>query len=308
MKRTPTIVGAVDIGATTIKALVGFRQNRELVVLGHAKGSAEGAAEDSSVNWYATMERLHRVLVAAEHHAQASITELYCTRSNVDWATPTGHPFRHCFHVPVTRLLPSAVAAGALVTTAQLRDRGVLVIELGGGASSYALYRAGAAVRVGAIPLGGQHLTKELTLGLRLTLEQAETAKRRFGRGIWVARDPDQKVWLKGDYSIGDRQFALPDIERITSAGVTQLFAAVRAQLGQRFLSARLPAGLVLSGGASQLPGIAAAAEAVFGIVARLGEPPASVVGELRDPSFNAVLGLLHADGGDARTPVGKTP
>jgi len=198
------------------------------------------------------------------------------------------------FNLRVEELILSSLAAGTMVTTAEERQNGVLVLDLGSGTTDFVLYRAGVAYQTGVVPVGGDHFTNDLSLGLRLTRGQAEKIKLHHGSATVRARDKQEKVWLNGDYSVGDRQFPRQSIEQITAARARELLEVVRQQLGATFVPEQTPVGVVLTGGAAKLPGIAEAAGKVFGVPGRLGEAPAWVADELRDPGYSTVLGLLH--------------
>ncbi len=198
------------------------------------------------------------------------------------------------FNVPVHELILSSLASGTMVTSAEDRQNGVLVIDIGGGTTDYALYYEGCAYLTGVLPVAGSHVTNDLSLGLRLTEGQAEKIKLRFGSGTVVTRDKSEKVWLNGDFAIGDRQFPRQAIEQITSARVWEIFEVVKKRLGATFVPDRTIAGVVITGGSSKLPGIAEAAAKVFGVSARLGEVPGYINENLRDPSFSTALGLLY--------------
>jgi len=198
------------------------------------------------------------------------------------------------FSVRVTKLILSSLASGALVTTAEERHNGVLAIDVGGGTTDFVLYRDGCAHKTGVVAVGGGHLTNDLALGLRVQQGQAETLKLRYGRGVVHARDKKDKVMLIGDFSIGDREFPRLTIEQITAARVWEIFEVVRKKLGASFAPEKIPAGVVLTGGTAKLPGITEAAAKVFGTSARLGEAPAWIGDNLRDPGYATALGLLH--------------
>ena len=198
------------------------------------------------------------------------------------------------FNVPVAELIISSLASGAMMTTPDDRQNGAVVIDLGAGTTDFALYREGCAQLTGVVPVGGGHLTNDLALGLRVTEEQAERLKLRFGRGTVTTRDRSDKVWLNGDFAVGDRQFPRHTIEQITAARTAEIFEVVKKRLGAAFAPDTATAGVILTGGASKLAGIDEAAAKVFGVPASLGEPPAWVNENLRGPGFSTVLGLLH--------------
>jgi cell division protein FtsA len=198
------------------------------------------------------------------------------------------------FNLRVEELILSSLAAGTMVTSPEERQNGVLVLDIGCGTTDYALYRDGVAYQTGVVPVGGDHFTNDLSLSLRLTRGQAEKIKLRYGSAILRARDKHEKVWLNGDYSIGDRQFPRQSIEQITAARARELLEVVHKKLGPAFVPEQTPVGVVLTGGAAKLPGMDEAVGKIFGVPGRLGEAPAWVSDELREPGFSTVLGLLY--------------
>ena len=198
------------------------------------------------------------------------------------------------FNLRVEELILSSLASGTMVTSPEERQNGVLVIDMGSGTTDFVLYRDGVAHMTGVVPVGGDHFTNDLSLGLRLTRGQAEKIKLRYGSAIPRAREKHDRVWLNGDYSVGDRQFPRQSIEQITSARARELLEVVRKKLGPAYAPEQTPAGVVLTGGTARLPGMDEAAGKVLGVPGRVGDPPAWVADELRDPGFSTVLGLLY--------------
>jgi cell division protein FtsA len=198
------------------------------------------------------------------------------------------------YHLEVRELVLSSLASGSLLTTAEERSHGVLVLDIGKGITDYVLYRDGHVLATGTLAVGGEHLTNDLAIGLRVTTQQAELLKLRYGRGVVITREKSEKVWLNGDMSFGDRQLAKGAIETITSARVQELFEVIQKKLGARFSSEHCGAGVVLTGGTARLPGIDEAASRVFGLPARRGEAPGWVKDELKDPMFSTVLGVFQ--------------
>ena len=198
------------------------------------------------------------------------------------------------FNLEVRELVLSSLASGHMVTTAEERQHGVLAIDIGAGTTDYVLYRDGVPHTTGVVPVGGAHLTNDLSIGLRLTENHAEKLKLRFGRAVLQARDKAEKVWLDGNFAIGDRQFPRQAIEQIVAARTWELLEVVRKRLGNAFVSETCAAGVVLTGGTAKLPAIAECAGKVFGVPAHLGEAPAGVSENLRDPGYHTALGLLY--------------
>ena len=198
------------------------------------------------------------------------------------------------FNLEVRELVLASLASGHMVTTLEERQHGVLAIDIGGGTTDFVLYRDSVPHTTGVVPVGGTHLTNDLSLGLRLTEGQAEKLKLRFGRALPQTRDKTEKVWLDGNFAIGDWQFPRLAIEQITAARTWELLEVVKKKLGSAFSPETCAAGVVLTGGTAKLAGIAEAAAKVFGAPTHLGETPAWVAENLRDPGYNTALGLLY--------------
>ncbi|MCM2274972.1 MAG: cell division protein FtsA [Candidatus Didemnitutus sp.] len=198
------------------------------------------------------------------------------------------------YHVEVKELVLSSLAAGSLLTTEEERTHGVLVLDVGKGITDYVLYRDGHVLVTGTVPLGGEHVTNDLAIGLRVTGAQAELLKLRFGRAVVQTRDKAEKVWLNGDMSFGDRQLPKLAIETVAAARIQELFEVVRKKLGPMFSPDHCAAGVVVTGGTAKLPGIEESASRVFGLPARRGEAPSWVKDELKDPAFSTVLGVFQ--------------
>lgn len=198
------------------------------------------------------------------------------------------------FHLKVDEIILASVATGTMVTTMEERQHGALVIDIGRGTTDFVLYREGCPWVSGVVPVGGDHLTNDLALGLRLTNAQAETLKLRHGSAVVKCKDRNEKVWLNGDFAIGDRQFPRQTIEQITAARFEETLQIVKRKLGSHFDPERLGAGVVLAGGSCRMPGVEEAAAAVFGTTARRGENPPSLADELRETTCSTALGLLY--------------
>jgi cell division protein FtsA len=198
------------------------------------------------------------------------------------------------FNLEVRELVLSSLASGHMVTSLEERQNGVLSIDIGAGTTDFVLYRNGAPHTTGVVPVGGAHFTNDLSIGLRLTEAQAEKLKLRFGRAIVQTRDKAEKVWLDGNFSIGDRQFPRLAIETVTSARAWELLEVVKRKLGQAYSPETCAGGVVLTGGGAKLPAIAECASGVFGAQARLGEAPSWVNENARDPGYHTALGILY--------------
>jgi cell division protein FtsA len=171
----------------------------------------------------------------------------------------------------------------------------VLAIDIGAGTTDYVLYRNGAPHTTGVVAVGGGHFTNDISIGLRLTEGQAEKLKLRFGRATVQSRDKNEKVWLDGNFSIGDRQFSRQAIESITSARAWELLEVVKKKLGQFVLPGeRAPAAWSSPGEAPSCPRWPSAPRTFLAPVPGSARPPSWVNENLRDPGFHTALGILY--------------
>ena len=200
------------------------------------------------------------------------------------------------FDLEVSDIIISSIASGSVLLEESEKENGALVIDIGGGTSDYMLYRKGYIVKTGVVPIGGDHITNDLSIGLRVTRKSAEDFKLKDGRAYYMSEDREEKVWLIGDFTIGDRQYPLAAITKIIEARVFEIFDIVKQQLvdADLFEPSDIASGVVLTGGSSRLKGIEEAAHRRFGLEARALEGPQYVTEELRAPEFSTAIGLLH--------------
>ncbi len=196
----------------------------------------------------------------------------------------------------VSDMIISSIASGAVLLEESEKDNGALVVDIGGGTTDFVLYRKGYIVLTGVVPVGGDHITNDLSIGLRVGRKSAEEFKLKNGRAYYQSEDRDEKVWLFGDLTIGDREYPLAAIPKIIEARVSEIFDIIKEQLveAELLVPADIASGVVLTGGTSRLAGIDEAARRSLGLEARQSEGPQDVALELRVPEYSTALGLLH--------------
>ena len=196
----------------------------------------------------------------------------------------------------VSDMIISSIASGTVLLEESEKENGALVIDIGGGTTDYMLYRKGYIVKTGVVPVGGDHITNDLSIGLRISRKNAESFKLKDGRAYYQSEDREKKVWLIGDFTIGDRQYPLAAITKIIEARVFEIFDIIKEQLvdSDLFEPSDIASGVILTGGSSRLTGIEEAAHRRFGLEARASEGSQYVSEELRAPEFSTAIGLLH--------------
>lgn len=200
------------------------------------------------------------------------------------------------FNLNVSDMIISSLASGVVLLEESEKDNGALVIDIGGGTTDYVLYRKGYIVKTGVIPVGGDHITNDLSIGLRISSKNAEELKFNHGRAYYQTEDREEKVWLFGDLTIGDRQYPLASVTKIIEARVFEIFDIIKEQLesSKVFDPSYIASGVVLTGGSAKLVGMAESAQRRFGLEVRVSDGPADVSEELRAPEYSTTLGLLR--------------
>lgn len=199
------------------------------------------------------------------------------------------------FGLEVEDMVAASIAAGSMVATEEEKQAGVLVVDIGCGTTDYVLYREGRIARTGVVPVGGDHFTNDLSLGLRVSYPHAESLKHRYGKAMPDPDDRGENVMLVGDLMIGDRPIPRLAIYKILHARADELCMILRNKLGSLLSPQNLPGGVILTGGGSRLQDFDVLAEGVLGVPVRRGRNPDWVNhDQLREPEFSGVLGLLY--------------
>lgn len=189
----------------------------------------------------------------------------------------------------------SPIATAQMALTQENRERGALVIDIGGGTTDYALYLDGSIAASGCIPVGGDHVTNDLHLVTSLPFSAAEKLKINEGD---ASSDPARSVGMAklGD----DRVFAGKEIRRsvlneVIRQRLEETLILVRERLPEGSVG-RLGAGVFLTGGTSQMRGFSELAFEVFGRDIYRPEPPAisGSQANFKDPSFATAIGLIR--------------
>ena len=198
------------------------------------------------------------------------------------------------YSLDIDDLILSSVASSTLVAGPDLRRAGTLVIDLGAGVTDLALYRQGNLAYTGVISVGGDHVTGDLSMGLRILEPYAEELKLEYGKALPDEADSGEEVWIIGNKTIGDRKVTRKAITDIIHVRIVELFEIISKELGDLIDPKELGGGVILTGGGSKLPGIEVVASKVLGLPVRKGVFPVGIFPDIAHPENASVLGLLH--------------
>ncbi|HEY3298240.1 MAG TPA: cell division protein FtsA [Armatimonadota bacterium] len=197
------------------------------------------------------------------------------------------------FSVDATVLEPLAGAESVLVPAE--RELGVALVDIGGGTSDVAIYIDGQIYYSGVIPVGGSHFTRDLAVGLRSSIEEAERVKVENGQVSIrneAGMEPFEFTTLAGDKP---RHLPKKVLVEIIEPRMTELCHLVIGQIELAGCQDRLPAGIVFTGGGAQLKGLADLAAKVTGLPARIGKPVgfSGLMEAVSNPACATAAGLV---------------
>ncbi len=212
-------------------------------------------------------------------------------------------------------ILAAHAAACGVVSEAE-KQSGVLVVDCGAGTTDWILYYKEHILCAGSIPVGGEHVTNDLSVALRISRETAEDLKVRFASALHRETDANQTIWKDGDKGVGDQQFNRGTITQVATLRfqetlgfvqkdiirqLEQIFPGHAVKLDQQFL----PAGAILTGGAANLTDAAEAAQLALGLPTRVGIPPFESE-NMRKPELAVVIGMMKAAIEDAPPAIAR--
>jgi cell division protein FtsA len=198
--------------------------------------------------------------------------------------------------VGVDALVLQGLAAGEAVLTEAEKDLGVLLIDVGGGTTSAAVFVDGSITHALVLPVGGYHLTNDIAIGLHLPYAESEALKLKHGHALASAVDDDGRLNGTAAGELAGRQVSERMIAEILEARLAETFELVYSELRRAGYESSLPAGVVLTGGTAQLRGIRELAAVVFPGAVRVGVPQGitGLIDALGGPAASTAVGLLR--------------
>jgi cell division protein FtsA len=195
----------------------------------------------------------------------------------------------------VVDIVLEPLASAEAVLASDERDLGVCLIDIGGGTTDVAVFADGSIKHTSVLGLGGYHITNDIAVGLRTPFEEAERIKKRFGVASARYLASDDVITVPSVGGRRPREVSRKILCEVIEPRVDEVLSLARQELLKAGLDARIPSGLVLTGGCSALNGMAELAEEIFEAPVRTGVP--SHVGGLQDvvrsPMYATGVGLV---------------
>lgn len=193
--------------------------------------------------------------------------------------------------VEIDDMVLEPLASAEAVLSEEEKMKGVMIADIGGGTTDIAVFKDNSIFHTSVLPVAGYQITHDISVGLDLSWDLAETMKKKYGNVTPGDDDSGNDTTITTD----GHSASYRDLSDIIKMRVEELLRLIVLELPQSDYSRLVPAGLVLTGGGSNLPGIAELAEQITKLPVRIGVPQNlyGVADSLNDPAYATAVGLL---------------
>ncbi|MBP9748598.1 cell division protein FtsA [Patescibacteria group bacterium] len=198
--------------------------------------------------------------------------------------------------IEIEDLVFGVLATAEAVTTTRMRELGVAVVVIGGSTTSMILFEGGDVLHTAVLAIGSEHITSDIAIGLRISIEAAEQIKIRYGTASPKEITRREEITLREVGVPEDEVVSRKYVAEIIEARVEEIFEKVDHELKKVGRSGLLPGGVILTGGGAKLPGIVETAKKKLRLPAALGLPLnlTSITDRVNDLAFTTAAGLVH--------------
>jgi cell division protein FtsA len=196
--------------------------------------------------------------------------------------------------IEIDDIVLGILANADAVATQRQKELGVAVANIGGATTSLIVYEDGDVMRTVVLPIGGDHVTSDVAIGLRTSIDVAERVK--IEHGVASAKDVRKEEIRLGELGAEqDEPVNRKFVAEIIEARVEEIYAKIDKELKKIDRGGRLPAGIILTGGGSKLNGMVEAAKSQLRLPAALGYPVnlSSITDRTNDIAFSTAVGLV---------------
>src|SRR6201982_2212348 len=187
------------------------------------------------------------------------------------------------------------LASAQVVLTQHQKELGALVIDIGGGTTDYVLYADGAVKQSGCLAVGGDHITNDISMGLRIPMARAEKLKIEEGSCILGNCLPGEMILLKDDSGFAGKEIDRETLNTIIHLRLRETLELLKRKLEEESFINYIGAGIFITGGCSLLNGIDNLAEEIFEMPAHVAhaQTTSGVTSAVENPQFSTAIGLI---------------
>ena len=196
----------------------------------------------------------------------------------------------------VSDIILEQLASSYAVLTEDEKELGVCLIDIGGGTTDLAVFVDGAILHTAVIPIAGDQVTNDIAVALRTPTQYAEKLKLDHGCAMVKLADSKESIEVRSPGDRQGKQASVRTLAEVIEARYEELLKLVATELRRSGLEDGVAAGVVLTGGGSQIRGMAQLAEQILNMPVRIGRP-VNVKGlndELKSPVYSTAVGLLQ--------------
>ena len=194
--------------------------------------------------------------------------------------------------ITINGLVLQALANAEVSLSADEKELGVFLVDIGGGTTEIAFFKNGKLEQLSVLPIGGDHITSDLAAGLRINYQKAEELKKKYGKAMSSMAESEPKIEIK---TVGSNELRLVSERELSSfiePRIQEIFQIVREEVIKMGWQSLPPAGIVFRGGVSSMNAMLEMAHLVFeSEQARIAD--FDVVG-IKNPIYSTVVGLLY--------------
>ncbi|AMS27658.1 cell division protein FtsA [Bacteroidetes bacterium UKL13-3] len=197
----------------------------------------------------------------------------------------------------VADLILEPLSSSDAVLTPEEMEAGVCLVDVGGGTTDVAIFKNGMIRHTAVIPFGGNIITDDIVDGCQVLRNQAELLKLKFGSALADENKENEIVCIPGFHGRPPKEVSIKNLAMVIQARVEEIFESVLYEIKSSGLERKLNAGIVITGGGSQLKHLDKLVEFVTGIDTRIGYPnehiSKTIVEEIKSPMYATGVGLV---------------
>ncbi len=197
--------------------------------------------------------------------------------------------------VDIDDIIPGCLAPAEAVLSKRQKELGTVVVDIGCGGTSISVFEDGATIHTAMIPVGGENVTNDIAIGIRTSIDTAEKVKIEYGSVLPEDVNERETIDLSLISKIDTHLVSKKQVTEIIQARYHEIFLLVKEELAKIHRDGMLPAGIILTGAGSKIPGAIDLAREVLNLPAQIGFPQNydGVVDKIDDPAYATAIGLL---------------
>ena len=213
-------------------------------------------------------------------------------------------------NVKCKNLILEPIASSLALLNDMDKEDGICLVDIGGGTTDISIFHDSIIRHTAVIPLGGDIVTQDIKEGLGLPRHHAEALKIKFGKALYVNRPIKEYVKIKGQGQREDKKILLDNLYKIIEARMEEIFEKVHQEILNSGMSEKLSAGIVITGGGSQLMNLKQQVKYITGLDVRKGYPSSflakSDLVNLEYHKYSTAVGLLLWDFANNLNPINE--